>query len=676
MTNHRLDRSRKALGAIAVLLLALIWLAGEPAAGAPLALKRVMLSSGGVGYFEYEAEVEGDEELSLGIPLDQVDDVLKSIVIHDDLGGIGNVRLPSREPLAQIFRDFPFDPDALESPPDLLNALQGAEVRALGAREIEGRLFRVVPEAILLPNGLGSTVRHRVSLITPDGLQQFILEDAASVRFVEPELQAQIESALAAIAEHRERDRRVLRILTRGEGRRTLRVGYVVAVPVWKTSYRLTLASEGGVARLQGWAIMDNMSGRDWNDVELTLISGNPVTFRQALYAAYFVDRPEVPVEVLGRVLPRVDEGAIVSFEKRPEQLRQERLKVLHKTEEREMFEDEAAQAPLSSMAMSRDQLVGGEMFRGRRQAILPAAAEEVATQVVFRFPDRVSVRSGHSLMVPIANRDVPAERLARYQPETHARHPMASVRLTNDGETGLPPGVVTLYESTATGAAGYIGDAQLGVLPAGDERMVSFALDQKTRIDREVKHSQRIAKGKINRGIFELTLLDEQTTIYRVKAPAREDRLILIEHRRMPGWKLAVPDEKDVELTPSHYRIAHHAVPGSEREIEVTMQRPRLEMIRLIDVSSAQLALYAKTSELDEPLRQAFVRMGELRSEIDRHQRRLDELAQRRQRIFEEQKRIRENLTRIPRDSDLYRRYIVKLNGQEDELERILVAS
>ncbi len=34
---------------------------------------------------------------------------------------------------------------------------------------------------------------------------------------------------------------------------------------------------------------------------------GNPVTFHQAIYRSYFVTRPEVPVEVLGRLLPDVD---------------------------------------------------------------------------------------------------------------------------------------------------------------------------------------------------------------------------------------------------------------------------------------------------------------------------------------------------------------------------------
>ena len=54
---------------------------------------------------------------------------------------------------------------------------------------------------------------------------------------------------------------------------------------------------------------------------------------------------------------------------------------------------------------------------------------------------------------------------------------------------------------------------------------------------------------------------------------------------------------------------------------------------------------------------------------------RRLDHLGTARQRIFEEQERIRENLRRVPSNSALQRRYLQKLDAQEDEVERILAA-
>lgn len=670
------DRSRQApswLGLCVSALLSCFAVATSATLAAePLALKRVTLSTGGVGYFEYEATVDGDVELSLPVRLDQVDDVLKSIVVHDDRGGTGRIRLPGREPLGQIFREFPFGPDAFDSPAALLNALQGAEVLVQGARQLQGRLLRVVPEAVQLPDGLGTTTRHRVSLMTDQGFQQFILEDAESVQFVDAELKAQVEAALTGIAVHRARDRRVLKVTASGQGRRTLRVGFVVSVPLWKASYRLTLPPDAGAAAepralLQGWAVVENVSGQDWENIELTLVSGNPVTFRQALYTAYFVDRPEVPVEVLGRILPRPDEGVIAGTGARADLQRDLEGKAFRKAAAGLLAEEMVA-APSVELSLR-------EEAPDVADAALAAQAEEAATQVVFRFSEPVSVRTGHSLLVPIIDREMPAERLALYQPETHSRHPLSTVRLTNDGETGLPPGVLTLYERAGPGAASYLGDARLSVVPAGEERLVSFALDQKMRIDRETKSQQTISKGRINRGILELTLVDEQSTIYRLKAPPREDRLVLIAHPRQPGWTLTAPAEKDTELTAEHYRVRHQLRQGGEDRLEVTLERPRFQKIELIDVSTAQLARYARMGELDEALRQAFATMGELRAEIDRHGRRLHELGRKREQIFEEQKRIRENLVRVPQNSDLYRRYLGKLDAQEDELERLLSA-
>ena len=174
-------------------------------------------------------------------------------------------------------------------------------------------------EEVALPGGLGRTTRHRVSVVVPrEGVRQFVLEDADRIELADPQLQAQVGEALAAISRHRVQDRRTLSVSLKGAGRRVVRVGYVVEAPLWKTSYRLTVPAEAGgdspkpaTGLLQGWAVVENMSGQDWTNVEVTLASGNPVTFRQALYTAYYAARPEVPIEVMGRVLPRADTGVV-----------------------------------------------------------------------------------------------------------------------------------------------------------------------------------------------------------------------------------------------------------------------------------------------------------------------------------------------------------------------------
>ncbi len=133
------------------------------------------------------------------------------------------------------------------------------------------------------------------------------------------------------------------------------------------------------------------------------------------------------------------------------------------------------------------------------------AEAQEGATQVLFTAPEPVSVRSGDTLMLPIVNRAVPVERVALYQPQVLAANPLAALRLTNNTGFGFPPGIMTLYERGAGGTA-HIGDARLGLLPAGEKRLLSHAVDYKVQADRETKRRTGIVEAKIARGVMTLS--------------------------------------------------------------------------------------------------------------------------------------------------------------------------
>ena len=113
-------------------VLALLLLGTTEATAADLSLKRVMLSSAGVGYFEYEADVDGAATLGLDVPLDQVDDLLTSLVVFDSTGAVGTIELPGRDNTRAEFGNVPFGPDALRSSVDYLNSLQGVEIACRG----------------------------------------------------------------------------------------------------------------------------------------------------------------------------------------------------------------------------------------------------------------------------------------------------------------------------------------------------------------------------------------------------------------------------------------------------------------------------------------------------------------------------------------------------------------
>ncbi|MCC6466757.1 MAG: DUF4139 domain-containing protein [Alphaproteobacteria bacterium] len=629
-----------------------------------LELKRVLLSTGGVGYFELEATVEGDAELALPVRLDQVDDVLKSIVVFDDKGGVGSISLPGREPLSEAFRDLPFGQDALESPDGLLNALRGAEVTVGGPRQTIGRILKVTPETVRLPDNAGATTRHRVTLMAPEGMRQFVLEEAESVRFSDATVQRQVDQALAAIARHRVQDQRTLQIATRGTGKRSLRVGYVVAAPLWKASYRLTTPESGtvGKGKLQGWAVLENLSGRDWKDVELTLVSGNPVTFRQQLYTAYFVRRPEVPVEVLGRVLPPPDQGTLGAAAP----------KAAQEGYGRPAPAPAAAPAPAMQALAARSMPAAPPPPAPLAQAdIVASESQESTTQVLFTAPAPVTVKAGDSLSLPLVNRDLPIERVALYQPSVNAANPLAAVRLTNDTGAGLPPGVMTLYERGKAGA-NYVGDARLGPLPVGENRLLSFAVEQKVQIERDTKSLESIAQTKVSRGLLTFTYRQEQTTVYRVKAPANEDRVLLIDHPRMTDWELVTPKPSETELTRGNYRIRQALTRSSTTTIEVTVHRPRFEEVAIRELSYPSLISYTRNTAIAPAARQALERIAALQAEADKLDKEHSQIVAERDRVADDQTRIRANLAAVHPTSDMASRYLARLKEQDERIDAL----
>ncbi|SMH57561.1 DUF4139 domain-containing protein [Azospirillum agricola] len=646
-----------------------------------LVLKRVLLSTGGVGYFEYEARVTGDATLSLEVRRDQMDDVLKSVVVYDERGGVGTIGLPGAEPLDTAFRELPFSPGDLASPAALLNALKGAEVTTGGARQLTGRLLSVTEETVQLPNGGGTTTRHRVSLMTAEGLRQLVLEESDALRFTDARVQAQLDAALAAVADDGRRERRRLTVRSSASdtaGERVVRVAYVAATPLWKATYRLSAPARGATTgALQGWAVLENLSGEDWRDVELTVVSGNPVTLRQALYTPYFVERPEVPVEVLGRVLPTADEGAVTLDHQRAARLQESQA---------EAAAPRAMAAPAPMAAPGAAPMAAGALAKAAPYAPPPPAALQSAeasaaesAQVLFRYPQPVTVPNGGTLMMPIAARSLPAERVALYQPGTQPRHPLASLRLRNDSGAALPPGLLTFYE-TVEGAPAYVGDARMATLPAGESRLLSFAVDQAVTVDRAEQPSSRIARASVADGVLTLSVVDRQTTTYTVAGAADGDRALVIEHPRRPGWDLAEPAAAagnagtgaGTDATAGAYRLPLAVPAGKTVTLTAALERPRAERIVLSDLTADQLAVQAAATELPQALRDALTKLAALRSAVAGKERRIADVEREQTERIKDQERLRENLTALPPGSDLHKRTLAKMGEAENRLDAL----
>ena len=465
-----------------------------------------------------------------------------------------------------------------------------------------------------------------------------------------------VAKALLAIQANHAMDARTLELSARGQGKRALRVAYIVAVPVWKASYRLTLPADGAAPKavLQGWATIENLSGQDWKDIELTLVSGRPVAFHQALYQAYYVTRPEVPIEVAGRLMPNVDRGGLgvaAKAQPAPAGIPANRMRDM-------MGPAQLAAAPPTEAASAAEQL----------------EATDAATQVTFKFPRAVSVDNGRTLSIPILDRQTPAERLDLYQAETVARNPLAAVRLVNDGESGLPPGILTIYERDKAGYVTYVGDARLSALPTGETRLLAYAVDEKVTIEHEPSQTQRLANGSVANGALRFSTILRQTTTYRVRGPTKEARKLIVVQHRLPGWTLVKPDSKGIDVNEGNYRIPFQPVASDQTQLfEVVQEQTQQQELRLLDGSADQIGVYVQAKEFDAKTREILNHVLALQKAVADAERKLQQVEGERQRIAQEQSRIRDNLARVPANSDLQKRYLAALDKQENELDDLV---
>jgi hypothetical protein len=417
----------------------------------------------------------------------------------------------------------------------------------------------------------------------------------------------------------------------------------------------LVLPKDGAKARLQGWAIVENLTGGDWNNIDLVLVSGNPVALRQALYTALFTDRPEVAIGTGTRLVPRTDDAE------------EEPLAVRRKAGPQTVARS-IALAPAPPPAASP------ALFAPTTPTATNVEAEEAATQLLYRFPAKLSLATGHTMMVPFVDREVTATRTWLYQPDTSARRPLAAVRVRNDSDSdsGLPAGIVTAYDASADGDVNFVGDAQLPLLPKGAIKFVTFALDAKTDIRREDRGVLRTELGRAVNGVLTLTTRLRHTIDYEVTAPSDEDREIVVEEPRIDGWKPS-PESREVEETLTRFR--HNIVAAKGQTTKATLSTEHVDSQTVVLTSLGAEDILARIRGLQNDsgtLKDTVAALGSIVATINKARAQRTQLDAEQKKIGEDQDRIRRNLQSVGQASDLGRQYLETLKKQEERLAEI----
>ncbi len=279
-----------------------------------LPIKRVVLYKNGVGYFEHQGQVQGNQDVAISFTSGQLNDVLKSLTVLDLNGGrITGVNYGSTAPIDRQIGDLRLPIGQKTSLMEFLEAIRGARIEVKnGPQSLNGRLLSIERKT-RIAGGNTSEVDF-LSLITESGeVRTTELSPAFSVRLLERGLPDKVERYLDLASASREPDIRRMSVSTEGSGERSLFLSYISEVPVWKATYRIVLnPKQIKMPLLQGWAIVDNTVGQDWENVQLSLVAGAPQSFIQNLSQPFYTRRPVVPLSEALMMQPQTFQATLI----------------------------------------------------------------------------------------------------------------------------------------------------------------------------------------------------------------------------------------------------------------------------------------------------------------------------------------------------------------------------
>jgi hypothetical protein len=422
-----------------------------------------------------------------------------------------------------------------------------------------------------------------LNLWCKDGLHSVGLADVQRVHFTNAVLEREFKQALDVLALSHDTQKKTVSLAFTGEGRRRVRVGYVVENPIWKTSYRLVLDKDGK-ALLQGWAIVENPTDEDWNNCRMTLVSGRPVSFQMDLYQPLYVQRPVVEPELFASLRPPTYGGAMgelgrlaVSADGSPMQDRNLAL----------LQSQSAVNGKLRSLATGWGRLPEGERakamqelaretapryrkavelyLRAREATNRPAepgldiarsvtsaaSASQLGDFFQYAIDHPVSLPRQKSALLPIVSQDITGKRVSIYNEGVHAKFPMLGLRFKNTTGLRLMQGPVTVFEGDS-----YAGDAQIQDIRPKEERLLSFAIDLGMEVEPVRKDDSGLLTAvKVYKGVLQATTRLREGRRYNVVNRAAKDRTLLIEHPYRSNFHLTSKVEP-AERTREVYRF------------------------------------------------------------------------------------------------------------------------
>lgn len=618
-------------------IISLIVAGSTLSSAAELPVREVVLYKNGVGYFERGGEVRPGEPVRLDFKAEEMNDVLKSLIVHEaSKGVVTGIRYDSAEPLDRKLSEYPFRLNASQPLSALLDQLKGAQVETNNGSGI------IAGSRVL--KGKDGEDREQLTLLDNTGaLRSFDLAAVTSLKFSDPVLQQQFRDYFATLTSSRSKDKKSVYIDSATDKGRNLSASYLVPTPVWKSSYRLILDSANTM--LEGWAVVDNTSGEDWTKVKLSLVSGRPVSFQSQMYAPRYVQRPFADLTENQPVAPQLYEASmrVGSGAPPPPPARAEALASRAMKARQDSVRLDAADV-VSNIAVNTQAQEVGELFE-------------------YRFDTPVTVRKSESAMLPFLQQKTTARKLLVW---TSGLNPRNAAEITNSTGKTLDGGPITVFDGGAYG-----GEALMETVKQGDKRLISYAVDLGTRITNNIESgAETVREVKLNRGILTTKVAQRQTTTYTIKNADAKAKTLIIEHPLNGESKII--GTQPVETTSTARRFEVALKPNASETYKVIEETILDQSEMISNYTPDDILNFVRSKSLNDSGRAALQQIADKKSALATATTDLAGVDRQLNDLNQDQNRLRENirsLSGVAGQQELVQRYAKQLSDGDTQI-------
>ena len=641
-----------------------LFLAGNapqmPAADLPI--ERIVLYKHGIGFFERQGVVNAGEEMRLDFQGSDMNDVLKSLTVSDLAGGrINAIRYDSNETPDQRLSKFPFQLGQTELLSRFLDSLKGSRIEAkLASKTVEGAIVSARATQV-------GAVHEQLTLLLDNGeIANFDLAEVIAMRLLDPKLQDQLKQYLQTLGQTKSREKRSVYIEATGKDARGLRVSYIVPTAIWKSSYRLILNQPESI--FEGWAIVDNTTDEDWSNVQLSVVSGRPISFISLLDTPRYgqrqvaelpEDRAAGPVVYSGSVDVNGSLAAVNGLKGVPAAgLTGERMGggVIGG-----VLGGAGPARPPAPLAMQKQEV--------RVSSIEGATGAALGELFEYDFNGPITIRKNQSAMLPFLQAKVAARKLLIYT-DRDGEHPVNAAELTNTTQKTLDGGPITVYDGGA-----YAGEALVETLKAGDKRLIGYAVDYGTRVTSQYgTGEQNVREVHVKDGILRVKYSQNQTRTYTIRnVDANAKTLIVQQESGQQEFSIISP--KPLERTATAYRFEVKIPANGSQTLKVEQEHTNFTEDAVTNSTPDFLLTIVQNKNLSDAGRAQLKQVADLKSQIVATDQSIERSKSQLSDLTADQTRLRQNidsLNRVKGQEEAVRNYSTELGNNEAQFAKL----